>query len=196
MGIIIAEIWLCLLIAALIGFLVGWLLRRSSTKHSANNSLTVQHSSEIAALHSVTATNTSTLESIRSEIANLSQRLANATAVHPRQQMMLESRSVQEANVISEHDAATRRKSTRVRRRKRNRQLKKDDLKLIVGVGPVLERRLNKLGVYRFRQIARWGAEDVNRFARLLGSFGDRITREGWVEGAKELHNEQYSDKL
>ena len=39
-----------------------------------------------------------------------------------------------------------------------------DDLKLIVGVGPVLERMLHHLGITTFRQIARWTERDIDEF--------------------------------
>ena len=45
-----------------------------------------------------------------------------------------------------------------------------DDLKLIVGIGPVLERMLQQLGISRYRQIARWSERDIDEFdARLRG---------------------------
>jgi predicted flap endonuclease-1-like 5' DNA nuclease len=69
-------------------------------------------------------------------------------------------------------------------------------LKLIVGIGPVLERRLNKLGVFRFKQIARWRESDIERIAQQLRSFGDRITREKWIDGAKKLHKEKYNEEI
>ena len=39
-----------------------------------------------------------------------------------------------------------------------------DDLKLIVGIGPVLERMLHQLGVATYRQIARWSERDIDEF--------------------------------
>src|SRR5206468_9766802 len=39
-----------------------------------------------------------------------------------------------------------------------------DDLKLIVGIGPVLERMLQQLGIHSYRQIARWTERDIDEF--------------------------------
>jgi NADH-quinone oxidoreductase subunit E len=61
-----------------------------------------------------------------------------------------------------------------------------DDLKLISGVGPVLERRLNALGVTRYDQIAAFGAEDVERLDAAMG-FRGRIVRDDWVRQAQAL---------
>lgn len=61
-----------------------------------------------------------------------------------------------------------------------------DDLKLLSGVGPALEKKLQEAGVTSFAQIAAWTDADVEEFGEKL-SFKGRIEREGWVEQAKEL---------
>ncbi len=61
-----------------------------------------------------------------------------------------------------------------------------DDLKLISGVGPVLEEKLNAVGIYRFEQIANWTERNVEEFEELL-SFKGRVERENWISQAKEL---------
>lgn len=63
----------------------------------------------------------------------------------------------------------------------------RDDLKRIYGIGPVLERTLNELGVFHFRQIASLSAADVAWLAAHVNSFPDRIIRDQWVEQAQEL---------
>ncbi len=62
----------------------------------------------------------------------------------------------------------------------------KDDVKLIGGVGPALEKKLAGLGVTSLSQIAAWTAEDIERVDGEL-NFKGRIEREEWVEQAKEL---------
>jgi large subunit ribosomal protein L21 len=61
-----------------------------------------------------------------------------------------------------------------------------DDLKLLSGVGPALEKKLHEAGVTSFAQIAAWTPEEVESFDEKL-SFKGRIEREGWIEQAKEL---------
>lgn len=61
-----------------------------------------------------------------------------------------------------------------------------DDLKLLSGVGPALEKKLQEAGVTTFAQIAAWTDADVEEFGEKL-SFKGRIEREGWIEQAKEL---------
>lgn len=72
----------------------------------------------------------------------------------------------------------------------------KDDLKKIHGIGPVLERALNKMGTYTFIQIAKWTPSDIARVAQKLDTNPDRIKRDNWVAGAKKQHREKYGEKI
>src|ERR1022692_3056386 len=69
-----------------------------------------------------------------------------------------------------------------------------DDLKLIVGIGPVLERMLHNLGVTTFRQIARWSERDSAEFDARLPEFTGRIVRDQWVTQARELHLAKFGE--
>jgi predicted flap endonuclease-1-like 5' DNA nuclease len=71
-----------------------------------------------------------------------------------------------------------------------------DDLKLIVGVGPVLERMLHNLGITTFRQIARWNERDVAEFDARLPEFPGRIQRDQWVTQARALHESKYGQSV
>jgi predicted flap endonuclease-1-like 5' DNA nuclease len=71
-----------------------------------------------------------------------------------------------------------------------------DDLKLIVGVGPVLERMLYQLGVTTYRQIARWSERDIDEYDARLHEFPGRIRRDGWVTQARALHQSKYGAPL
>lgn len=61
-----------------------------------------------------------------------------------------------------------------------------DDLKLISGVGPKLEKTLNGLGFWHFSQIAKWTNEDIAIVDDEL-SFKGRIERDDWVKQANAL---------
>ncbi len=61
-----------------------------------------------------------------------------------------------------------------------------DDLKKLGGVGPVLERKLNALGITRFDQVAAFTTEDVAKIDELL-NFKGRIDRDDWIGQAKTL---------
>lgn len=70
-----------------------------------------------------------------------------------------------------------------------------DDLKLIVGIGPVLERMLQQLGVGTYRQIARWSERDIDAFDAKLAEFPGRIRRDAWVTQARELHQSKFGER-
>lgn len=65
-------------------------------------------------------------------------------------------------------------------------EAKADDLKMIKGVGPTLEKKLNELGIYHFDQIANWTEDNINWVDEFL-SFKGRINRENWLPQAKKL---------
>jgi NADH-quinone oxidoreductase subunit E len=69
-----------------------------------------------------------------------------------------------------------------------------DDLKLIVGVGPVIERMLYQLGIGTYRQIARWTERDIDDFDARLAEFPGRIRRDAWVTQARALHTGKYGN--
>jgi len=64
-----------------------------------------------------------------------------------------------------------------------------DDLKLIKGVGPKLEKLLHSLGFFHFDQIANWTAEEIAWVDENLAGFKGRVTRDDWIVQAKVLAN-------
>ncbi len=65
-----------------------------------------------------------------------------------------------------------------------------DDLKIISGVGPVLEAKLHDFGIYTYQQIALWTEENIAEFDELL-TFKGRITRDDWLTQAADLHSKK-----
>ncbi len=63
----------------------------------------------------------------------------------------------------------------------------RDNLKMIKGVGPAIEKTLNELGIFRFSQIAAMSEYDIDRVAKRLKGFRSRIYREDWIGQAREL---------
>lgn len=62
-----------------------------------------------------------------------------------------------------------------------------DDLKLIKGIGPAIEKTLNELGICRFDQISEMSEYDIDRVAQRLKGFRTRIYREDWIGQARDL---------
>ncbi len=61
-----------------------------------------------------------------------------------------------------------------------------DDLKLISGVGPVLEGKLHALGITTYAQVAKFKKADIAKVDEVL-NFRGRIERDEWVKQAKAL---------
>ncbi|NSX54516.1 NADH-quinone oxidoreductase subunit NuoE [Parasulfitobacter algicola] len=62
-----------------------------------------------------------------------------------------------------------------------------DNLKLIKGVGPKLEKVLHSLGFYHFDQIATLSADEIAWVDENLEGFKGRVSRDDWVSQAKIL---------
>jgi predicted flap endonuclease-1-like 5' DNA nuclease len=64
---------------------------------------------------------------------------------------------------------------------------RRDDLQRIKGIGPVMERSLNELGIQSYEQIASFTKADIDRLTDGIAAFPGRIEREDWVGSARRL---------
>lgn len=62
-----------------------------------------------------------------------------------------------------------------------------DDLKMIKGVGPKLEKLLHDMGFFHFDQVANWTEEEISWVDQNLEGFKGRVSRDNWVDQAKLL---------
>ncbi len=74
----------------------------------------------------------------------------------------------------------------------RNSTESKDDLKVINGIGPGIEKKLNKHGIFTYRQISEFTEESISTISDVVEFFPGRIQRDRWVEQAAKL----YLDKI
>ncbi len=74
--------------------------------------------------------------------------------------------------------------------------VERDDLKLINGIGPVLEGKLNAAGIRSYRQLATLTDADIDRLESDVIHFSGRIRREDWVDQARTLHAKKYGESL
>lgn len=63
-----------------------------------------------------------------------------------------------------------------------------DDLKQIKGIGPVLENKLNELGIFTYEQVALLTDSDLDRIAEVTTFGKSKILADDWIGQAKELH--------
>jgi len=69
-----------------------------------------------------------------------------------------------------------------------------DDLKLIKGVGPKLEKLLHGMGFYHFDQVAAWSADEIAWVDQNLQGFKGRVSRDEWVAQARLLASGQQTE--
>ncbi|MDH3303241.1 MAG: hypothetical protein OES24_22280, partial [Acidimicrobiia bacterium] len=62
-----------------------------------------------------------------------------------------------------------------------------DDLKVINGIGPVMEKTLQSLGIQTWEQLAALGKADVDKVTAAIDAFPGRIERDEWVRQAADL---------
>ena len=71
-----------------------------------------------------------------------------------------------------------------------------DDLRLINGIGPAVEKRLNSVGIFTFAQLAALSPADVAAaVADLAGLSTERIIKQDWIGQARKLVSESISSE-
>ena len=171
MGAHILEIVVMLLVAAILGFLIAWFLKKD--KSSEN---------ELSSLKQET-------EKLKSQIKEKDALLADC------EQKLKLSESAEEIPE-SDEEAALRRIKEKAKEINFDRigfasEAEKDDLKIISGIGPFIEKKLNALGIYTFRQIANFTVEDREKVNDAIEFFPGRIMRDDWIGQAKKLMNDK-----
>ena len=72
----------------------------------------------------------------------------------------------------------------------------KDDLQKLSGVGPVLEKKLNRLGFRTYADIAQLDRDGVETLAEKLATSAQRIRRDKWQATARREHKAKYGSAL
>lgn len=62
-----------------------------------------------------------------------------------------------------------------------------DDLKVIKGIGPSMEAKLNGMGIKSWEQLAALSEDEVKVVGTVIAVFPDRIKRDSWVSQAAEF---------
>ncbi|MGY3791495.1 NrfD/PsrC family molybdoenzyme membrane anchor subunit [uncultured Aquimarina sp.] len=64
-----------------------------------------------------------------------------------------------------------------------------DDLKKVNGIGPVMEKKLNEIGIFTFDQVSKMTEKEYNLLDSITGSFPGRAQRDDWAGQAEKLKN-------
>ncbi len=64
-----------------------------------------------------------------------------------------------------------------------------DDLKKVNGIGPVMEKKLNEIGIFTFDQVSKMTKTEYDLLDNITGSFPGRAQRDDWAGQAENLKN-------
>ena len=96
-------------------------------------------------------------------------------------------KTLAKAEKVAKTDTDAPQAGKKPRTMKAPRKAGADDLKMIKGVGPKLEKLLNTLGFFHFDQVAKWTDEELAWVDQNLEGFKGRASRDEWVSQAKIL---------
>ncbi|MCF6245080.1 MAG: hypothetical protein L3J43_08580 [Sulfurovum sp.] len=191
---IASQMILCLLLAALLGFIIGYLFGKMTCAsddcgHTEESDVD-SHETDTITSHSKTPVSLTRHTSTDTKEALTSTTQDTVTSLHDTT-VDIHSKSNEDTtiatNTSSLNDTDTKKSiDTNTRILTSPRSEGKNNLSRIKGIGTKIEESLNDIGVYHFDQIAAWGAEDITWADETLG-FPGRVDREKWVEQAKIL---------
>ena len=161
--------WPCLLLLLLIAFLLGWFLSRWSLKNKYQQKLDLCLNEK---------------EKLRKKMNNIPPAPV-PISIEPKEVIIKNIEPI-EVEVTSEE---TEKPTLNFASFGKSDESQKDDLKLISGVGPFIEKKLNSIGIYTFDQISKFTKDDIDTVTELIQFFPGRIERDNWTDQARKLKN-------
>jgi len=188
---IASEIIICLLLAALIGFAIGYLFAKSKSEKStpdtntdANNETKIETKSmgeetpekealDIESSSQTTPDMEDTTEEVEIPTENVIEEALEA----------LESlEEIPEEEIAKENEIFGQKPELL----SEPRNGEKDKLTKIKGIGPKVEEKLNASGIYHFEQIANWTEANM-LWLEAHTLFASRAKKELWIEESKSF---------
>lgn len=210
-GFLVTEMISLIIVAALLGLLVGWIIWGWRNTAAADTGSQGDRSDVLALEHALKQCRSSVAQQ-EAHIDRLQTELESTTALPPLSEMttsMIDIGSITDDDSSHQTDHAEQ-DSDRSRpadisemlntgpvassdegirpvalHKPRNGQ--PDDLEKIRGIGPTLEAMCHELGFYHFDQIASWTEQEVAWVDANLPGFKGRVSRDRWVEQAQVL---------
>lgn len=195
-GFLLAELWFLLLLAVLLGILVGWLIWGRGGAQAQSDA--PDHSVELARLQSdlaacreahdekdarILAMKVPSAPTPQAAVAPALPATPIATPLVTPEEGQSETTPDFDGDGVLEGTEEGQKPVTLTAARDGGA----DDLKMIKGIGPKLETLCNDLGFYHFDQIAAWTDQEVAWVDANLMGFKGRVSRDEWVAQAKLL---------
>ena len=192
MSYLLTQMFLYMLCTFLLGLLLGWLIWRYGQRSTADYDAMVAErdalrkergdlQTNLDACRARSTAERETLEALRADKIDLQNRLDAKQA----KRQAVPAAAVAPAPMAAAMSAAS--SAAKPKGLSAPRGGKADDLKLISGVGPKMEKLVNSLGFYHFDQIASWTKGEVAWVDDNLEGFKGRVTRDNWIAQAKKL---------
>lgn len=180
---LVTQTFLFIILAFLFGLFIGWLIW--GRKEESYTQTSVASTSQ-ATSGSVSVLSDSLLKTQR-ELESCQQSLTNAEARMKEMELRYKKQDSKAKAVPSDKPARAVKSTSHGDR---------DDLKLIFGIGPFIERKLAEIDIVTYKQIANLTEEDIERVGEYLNYFPGRIERDNWLSSARELHEDKYGEKI
>ncbi len=161
------EITLCLFIAALIGFILGFIVAKATKKNVETKKNRATHSDK---------TLEEEIETIIDTVSDETEEIEIPTADDTQNAV----------KALKELDNASDKESQQPEILDQPRNNQKDTLTQIKGIGPKVEDKLNEAGIYHFEQIANWNEANIQWLEKNT-TFAHRAKKDLWVNQAKSL---------
>jgi len=185
---IASQMILCLLLAALLGLIIGYLWGKSTCPDKDCDDTTTQRGvySNNHSLHQKETHNQNTVK-VKKELDSNKPHNNNAA------ETILSTSEIEIIEDSTDESVTTLSSITEVENvgsepllLSEPRNGEKDNLTRIKGIGLKINEKLNSMGIYHFDQIANWSKEEAD-WVDSQTFFPGRVQREHWVEQAKEL---------
>lgn len=171
---IASQIIICLLAAALIGFMIGYLTCKSRTKKTASEETIEKPAIE----------NSDEPEEVTEEVVEPEIKPASEEIEIPTEDAI--GKALEALDEIDKQEDTETLLSEKPELLTSPRNGEKDNLTEIKGIGPKVENKLNEAGIYHFDQIANWTQENI-QWLEENTVFAHRAKKDLWIPQAKAL---------
>lgn len=181
---LLTQMFLYLLIAFLLGLLLGWLLWRYGQPTSGEIDAMRAENKRLRGDLDTCNTKTARLEAAASAPRAVPVAAPAPVAVAATPKPVTPKVAAPKPAPVAAPEVKAAKKPEGL---KGPRSGKADELQLIHGVGPKMEKMLHGLGYYHFDQIANWTADEMVWVDNNLEGFKGRATRDKWQPQARML---------
>lgn len=174
MAYLLTQMFLYMLVALILGIILGWLIWGRNPSESVDNSDLIAERDRLKA----------ELDACGRDRRDIQAKLEACNAARASLEGAAEAASATPAAAVV---------GTEPTRLSAPRGGKADDLTQIKGVASVMEALLHKLGFYHFDQIANWTDTELAWVDENLEGFKGRASRDEWISQAKVLATQSKS---